>query len=362
MTAVTPLLPVLASGQTVWWLVGITGATIVTIVIMRVTMLAVLRVTVTCVLEWLVVTRAGMGAGRPAGEIEPLIQYLNGIRWGMRPTLAGIARGWTSARPYHRLVAAEGIGMALRIRRTFRLGPRGADAFKRRLPPTASMGVGVYHALVSGIREPIPAGLVGNILDGWDAFLRVESYCFGLVVTRYATGRTGDNEALLRRLSALALHDGERGFALAVGLGRAMHFVIDDAAERVAQIDRFGPRVAPYARVGLGIPLLNTAADDISRVPEALRAYPAAARDDIVAGLALFLAFAARYAGPQWLCEFRGLTPELEQALRDLEAEGARAIERHSPLNVLRDVRGAIDAAVERCAGRAPEARLTTQC
>lgn len=321
---------------------------------LRAVALTAIRIAFASALERAIVDRAGLGADQPPGELVPFTTYVKGFRWGMRQTIAGTVDAWAVASAYERLVAAEGIGMAFRLRRALWLGSPGADAFTRVLPPTVAMGVGVYHAMVSGIRDRVPAELLQGAADGWRAFLRVESYFFGLVVTRYRAGAIEENRALIARLCAIATADEERGFALATGMGRAMHFVIHDPDARMEAIDQLDAGLRRYARVGLGIPLLNTASDDVGRLARGLSAYPAAARNDIVAGLSLFLAFAARYAGEDWLEGFGGLTDDCKTVLRHLEATAAEGIRRHGPVRDLQCVRRIVDHTATR--GLGPQA------
>jgi hypothetical protein len=263
----------------------------------------------------------------------------------MSVTLAGVIRKWTQDQAYDQLVNAEGLGMALRIRKALWLGPSAAWPLRKVLPPTASIGIGAYHALVAmvfGIPRKVPDDLLTNILNGWDAHLRLESFFFNLVLTRFVVGRTEENAALFRQLVAFAEADKVHGFALMVGLGRGCQFVIHDPKERLRTMNDFG-ELAPYARMGAGIPLINTVSDDIGRLPAAIKSYPDPYRRDVLAGMSLFLSFSTHFWGMEWLEQFGGMTPKLDQFLRDVDRVSDDVVRRYSPMSDLTHLKGALD-------------------
>jgi hypothetical protein len=118
--------------------------------------------------------------------------------------------------------------------------------------------------------------------------------------------------------------------------------VIHDTTERVKLMNSFG-RLAVYARMGAGIPLLNTVSDDIGRLPATIIAYPDPERRDVLTGMAIFLAFSTHFWGLEWLEQFGGITPKLDQVLRMIQHVSDDMVTNHSPISDLATVRRVLD-------------------
>ena len=144
----------------------------------RAVLLFIIRLVVERLFHYFVYQRSKIFEGEPAGEAKPLLNYIKGHRYGMSNTLGAIATKWVGESPYNQLVVAEGLGLAFSIRRFLHLGPLAREAFERMLPPTSSIGRGSFEALLRGIKQPVPRALTEKIVNGWDAFLRLESVLF----------------------------------------------------------------------------------------------------------------------------------------------------------------------------------------
>ena len=154
-------------------------------------------------------------------------------------------------------------------------------------------------------------------------------------MANFVKGRDEANRRFLERLREVAASDPLTGWALAFGFGRGAYFATHSSADLTAMINLLGPELSPYACMGSGVPLINTIADDVTRFGKNLREHSEAHAPDVLAGVATFLAFSGYFWGPEWLEEFKGLTPKNEKWLRALENDGGQLVRAQSPLRDL---------------------------